>query len=54
MDTFYMDLVSNVTASKIIGRFPVQTLLGAGPGFGTQPSYEAPDDLQVQLNKRSD
>ena len=27
-----------------IGRIPVQTPLGARPGFETQPRYEAPDD----------
>ena len=28
--------------------FPVQTPLGAWPGLGTQPHYEAPNDLQVE------
>ena len=37
-----------------IGRFPVQTLLSARPGLGTQPCYEAPDDLRVENVKRSD
>ena len=32
-----------------IGRFPVQTPLGARPGLGTQPRYEAPGDLRVKL-----
>ena len=37
-----------------IGRFPVQTPLGARPGFGTQPRYEAPGDPRVENVKRSD
>ena len=37
-----------------IGRFPVQTLLGARPGLGTQSCYETPDDLRVNTVKRSD
>ena len=37
-----------------IGRFLVQTPLGARPGIGTQPRYEAPGDLQVENVKRSD
>ena len=32
-----------------IGRFPVQTPLGARPGLGTQPHYEAPGDLRIEL-----
>ena len=32
-----------------IGKFLVQTPLGAWPGLGTQPHYEAPGDLQVKL-----
>ena len=32
-----------------IGRFPVQTLLGAWLGLGTQPRYEAPSDLLVEI-----
>ena len=31
-----------------IGRFLVQTPLGAQPGLGTQPRYEAPSDLRVE------
>ena len=31
-----------------IGRFPVQSLLGARPGLGIQPLYEAPGDLWVE------
>lgn len=31
-----------------IGRLPVQTPLGTRPGFGTQPSYKAPGDFQVE------
>ena len=38
----------------IIRRFPVQTPLGAWPGVGTQPRYEAPGDLRVESEKRSD
>ena len=37
-----------------IGRFLVQTPLGARPGIGTQPRYEAPGDLRVENVKRSD
>ena len=37
------------------GRFPVQTPLPARPGFGTQPCYESPADLRVEISqKRSD
>ena len=36
-----------------IGRFPVQTLLGARPGLGTQPRYEAPGDLRVENVKNA-
>ena len=28
-----------------VGRFPVQTPLGARPGLGTQPCYEDPGDF---------
>ena len=31
-----------------MGRFPVQTPLGAQLGLGTQPCYEAPGDLEVE------
>ena len=31
-----------------IGRLPVQTPLGARPGLGTQPRYEAPRDPRVE------
>ena len=31
-----------------IGRFPVQTPLGAQLGLGTQPRYKAPGDLWVE------
>ena len=37
-----------------IGRFPVQTPLGAWPGLETQPRYEARGDLQLKILKRSD
>ena len=33
---------------KWIGRFLVQTPLGALPGLGNQPCYEAPSDLRVK------
>ena len=32
-----------------IGRFSVQTPLSARPGLGTQPRYEVPGDLRVEL-----
>ena len=32
-----------------IGRFPVQTPVDAQLGLGTQPCYEAPGDLQVEI-----
>ena len=32
-----------------IGTFSVQTPLGARPGLGTQPRYEAPGDPRVEL-----
>ena len=34
--------------------FPVQTPLGARPGLGTQPHYEASGDPRVENVKRSD
>ena len=33
------------------GRFPVQTPLGARPGLGTEPRYEVPGDLRVEIVK---
>ena len=43
------------TMPQELGRFPVQNPLGARPGLGTQPRYEAPGDLQVEyVQKRSD
>ena len=36
------------------GRFPVQTPVGAWPGLGTQPHYEAHGDPRVENAKRSD
>ena len=42
-------------AAVRIGRFPVQTPLGARLGLGTQPRYEAPGDPRVEnVKKRSD
>ena len=32
-----------------IGRFLVQTPLGARPGLGTQPRFEAPADLRAKI-----
>ena len=32
-----------------IGRFPVQSLLGAWLGIGIQPCYKAPGDLRVKI-----
>ena len=34
-----------------IVRFPIQTLLGAQPGLGMQPHYDAPIDIQVEIVK---
>ena len=34
-----------------IGRFPVQTPLGARPGLGTQLRYEDPGDLWIKIVK---
>ena len=31
-----------------IGRYPVQTPLGARPGLRTQPRYQSPDDLRLE------
>ena len=42
------------TKIKKIGKFLVQTPLGAWPGLGTQLRYEAPGDLRVKNVKRSD
>ena len=36
-----------------IRRFPVRTLLGARPGLGTQPRYEASGNLLVDYVKRN-
>ena len=36
-----------------IVRFPVQTPLGAQLGLETQPRYEAPGDLRVELDKNA-
>ena len=36
-----------------IGRFPVQTPLGAQPGLGTQPRYKAARDLLVEIVKNA-
>ena len=48
----FKDLIN--TKTKKIGRFLVQTPLGAWPGLGTQSRYEAPGDLRVKNVKRSD
>ena len=49
------DQISVQGISIRIGRFPDQTLLDAWLGLGTQPHYEAPGDLQVEIvRKRSD
>ena len=37
-----------------IGRVLVQTPLGARPGLGTQPRFEAPSNLKVENAKRRD
>ena len=37
-----------------IGKYPVQTPLGAQMGLGSQPRYEAPGDLELKPDKRSD
>ena len=42
------DLVGLGIAFRI-GRFQVQTPLDARPGSVTQPRYEVPDDLQVEI-----
>ena len=34
-----------------IGRFPVETLLGTRSELGTQPLYEAPGDLRVEISQ---
>ena len=34
-----------------IGRFPVQTPLGVWLDLGTQPSFKAPGDLQLEIVK---
>ena len=39
------DLVKALLSNR---RVPVQTLLDARPGLGTQPSYEAAGDLRVE------
>ena len=36
-----------------IGRFSIQIPLGAPPGLGIQPRYEAPGDLRVEYVKCS-
>ena len=41
---------SNGVAIRI-GRFLVQTPLGARPGLGKQPRYKAPSDLRVEIVK---
>ena len=34
------------------GRFLVRTPLGARPGLGSRPRYEAPGDLQIEYVER--
>ena len=36
-----------------IGRFPVQTPLGARPGLAAQPRYEDPGDPWVKVDKKA-
>ena len=45
-----IDLVDEGVAIEI-GRFPIQTPLGARPGLGSQPRYEAPGNLRVKIVK---
>ena len=37
-----------------IGRFPIQSPLGARLSLGTQPRYKAPGDPRVENVERSD
>ena len=54
-ETSAEEAVSRVVVVIVrIGRFPVQTPLGARPGLGTQPRYEVPGDLRVENVIRSD
>ena len=46
------DQISTQGISIKIRRFPVQNPLGACPGLGTQPHYEAPGDLQVEIVRK--
>ena len=41
----------NALVKILSWKFPVQTPLGARPGFGIQPRYEASGNLQVEINK---
>ena len=41
----FFTLTKEHTVSTRIGRIPVQTLLGAWLGFGSQPCYEVPSDF---------
>ena len=43
------DLVGSDVAIRI-GRFPFQTPLGAWPGFGMQPHFEAPGNLWFEID----
>ena len=41
----------NALVKILSWKFPVQTPLGARPGFEIQPRYEASGNLQVEINK---
>ena len=47
------ELPSGLRRYVTIGRFLVQSPLGARPGLGTQPRYEAPGDLRVKNRQKS-
>ena len=37
---------------NVVRWFPVQIPLGARPGLGTQPPYEAPGNLRVKIDQK--